>query len=573
MGITTYLNNLSTNTRREERMFDFYRFVSVSLTSLFYLVGPPNAPILFKAIVVLSLVASSIIIARLYRKNQNSKKVKLLIILETLGITLLLIPTGGLESPFIWYALNPVLYAARYLKASFCWLTLLFYVVGATTMSVLFFNMSNATVLTLLLENSQVILILVLITLAVQMLSELMKELDLKADLLNKNSKRLQEVNEKLEEANHISEQSVNYIMELYPMLEAFNNKENRKNLPQLFADYAKKLTRSPNAFFGLFPFQLSSISVNVEKDTNEDQLKQEINSNWPKCETLSKKQKVTLCGKRFLVMTVETSFQQRGLIGIELIDDREEVERQLSFLAELSGMMIERFHLETVSSELLIAEEQNRIANEMHDSVSQRLFAIVFALHALEAKHSKLTPSELSLQLKTIKGSAHSTIQELRSTIHQLSINKRKDKPLKAMIERFLQEQTSLYNVNLNLDLAGDETLLSHSLQQGVYRIICEASGNSLRHGMCKQLSVKLTIDEAKLQLMIKDDGNGFDIKNSSKEYSQGLGLKNIHNLVSTFNGMIDLHSEVGKGTTIAVIVPIRTDVISLKSYKEAVL
>ena len=62
----------------------------------------------------------------------NTKILKAIVLTETIGLTVLLIPTGGISSPFIWYALNPVLVAASFLTPLFCWGALTFYLGSAT---------------------------------------------------------------------------------------------------------------------------------------------------------------------------------------------------------------------------------------------------------------------------------------------------------------------------------------------------------------------------------------------------------------------------------------------------------
>ena len=99
-----------------------YRYLSWFFTSLFYLFTQLNAPIVLKVGVIVTLFGAAKILTDLYIKFSNSHRIlEIAILVETIGITLLIIPTGGLHSPFIWYALNPVLVAASFLPLYFCW--------------------------------------------------------------------------------------------------------------------------------------------------------------------------------------------------------------------------------------------------------------------------------------------------------------------------------------------------------------------------------------------------------------------------------------------------------------------
>src|SRR4051812_17568665 len=83
-----------------------FRFLSLLLTSVFFLFGP-QAPLIFKLGIVSTLIVAAWIIADLQRRYVgNLKVIQAIVITETVGLTLLLIPTGGITSPFIWYALN-----------------------------------------------------------------------------------------------------------------------------------------------------------------------------------------------------------------------------------------------------------------------------------------------------------------------------------------------------------------------------------------------------------------------------------------------------------------------------------
>ena len=70
-------------------------------------------------------------------------------------------------------------------------------------------------------------------------------------------------------------------------------------------------------------------------------------------------------------------------------------------FIAELSEIMLERIYMDQMMDQLIIIEEQNRIANEIHDSVSQKLFGIVYSLHSLQIKSEIITKEELDIEYK----------------------------------------------------------------------------------------------------------------------------------------------------------------------------
>jgi NarL family two-component system sensor histidine kinase LiaS len=93
-------------------LLTYYRYISLLVTSGFYFVGPPVAPMYLKAGAVVCLFLEARFFTRIYRENESAGARKLLIFIETLGLASILVITGGLDSPFIWYAINPILLSA-----------------------------------------------------------------------------------------------------------------------------------------------------------------------------------------------------------------------------------------------------------------------------------------------------------------------------------------------------------------------------------------------------------------------------------------------------------------------------
>lgn len=118
------------------------RFILLVFTSAFYLVGPPDNSFHIKLVVVLAMVVASVLAHNLYetwhlksqqiannaRTVEQEDKVRSnllkIVFAEIVGISLLIIPTGGLDSPFAWYALNPIIMAAYFAPGFYSWAVL-----------------------------------------------------------------------------------------------------------------------------------------------------------------------------------------------------------------------------------------------------------------------------------------------------------------------------------------------------------------------------------------------------------------------------------------------------------------
>jgi NarL family two-component system sensor histidine kinase LiaS len=229
-----------------------YRYLSWALTSFVYLTGNPNSVFIFKFGVILSLFVSSFIFTDLYMKyKESTKTLKILLLSETLGITFLLLPTNGLSSPFIWYALNPTLVAANYLPAYFCWFNLVFFLLTGSIMTYFIFNPNHISLLSVLAKNYNLTLAFVLITLVVQLLANLTNKLSLQTNALKLSNQQRQE--------------SMNYIMSLYQIMEAVDKHITKDKLLDTLAEYTSSLMNSKLCIYWLpgSPGDVEIIQVN----------------------------------------------------------------------------------------------------------------------------------------------------------------------------------------------------------------------------------------------------------------------------------------------------------------------
>ena len=160
----------------------------------------------FHLIVIFLLFISAVFIIWLYKLAHSRKIMTItLLIFETVGICVLLIPTGNINSPFIWYAINPVIIAASLLPLYYGWMILVVYII----ITFVAFTMTGTPIHSEIFEeNSHLFLVFILITLAVQLLTYVSKELARKNALLEKQQTELAEMNSKLNELLLFEEQN-----------------------------------------------------------------------------------------------------------------------------------------------------------------------------------------------------------------------------------------------------------------------------------------------------------------------------------------------------------------------------
>ncbi len=518
-----------------------YRYGSLLITSAFYLIQGPFSILQYKLAAVVSLYVAARLITDMYvRYLSCAGKLRIIILLETLVITLLLVPTGGLDSPFIWYALNPVLVAAGYLSPWFCWFNLFFYMLTAAWVSAGLFNRGQAV--DLFLEYSDLMLVFILITLLVRLLVEFLQRLGA---------------------ANSKQRESLEHIMSLYQITETFTNEDNLETFFQTFTDYAAKLSKAPLSFFWENTDRSRHGQIYANTCVDEDvrnSLSRELRERVEGIGGCVPELNLKIADRTFHAIPVRSSSRLYGVLGVESGGQRKTseliFERQLVFLSELSAIILDRFSMEEANDKLMILEERNRIANEIHDSVSQRLFSISYALYQLKNGWENLGQKEIREQLDRLGGSANTAMRELRQSIYSMSTQKTGERIFFSGIKTYLSDLAHLNGISINVDLAGDEEILPARLKRCLYRIICEATGNAVKHGKSSNIAVLLQVDAKVTVLLIEDDGAGFDPKQIRSE-NAGLGLINMKNTVQSFGGKFMVDSKSGRGTMVKVEIP----------------
>ncbi|MBZ9689206.1 histidine kinase [Clostridium estertheticum] len=542
----------------ELKIIYLYRYFSLVLTSLFYLASDFQVALEHKLIVVVCLSISAIILNHLYVNNQNMKNViKMLIIIEIIGNIMILIPTGGLKSPYIWYSLNTVLISIYFLNIYYCTANILSYLIFSTAISFAIFNKEEKSIFEMVINNSNLILSLILITVLAQLLSTLTKK-------LNKESKKLNLLNDGLIVSNERTKESIEHIMSLYQAMHSFINQSDKSKLIKIITYYTKEITKSNLTFFcTLSNKEELEVDVNGElTESYKDDLLKEIKKQWGNLSNTNKAINFYINNFKFAAVIVKYSHKQYGVLGIEINDNEDRVIYkdnidQLRFLSELSAMVFEKLHLEEINNHLLIAEEQNRIANEIHDSVSQRLFSISCATHTLKGKLNLITEEKLEIQLNIINDSLNKAMKELRETIYGLSSRKGGGNTFQQDITNYINDISKLNNAIISFNISGNQDLMNCDLKKALYRIICEGTGNALHHGKCDEVEITLNIKDQYTELMIIDNGIGFDLKNKIDNKEIGLGIKNMLNLVKYLNGEINIDSKFKIGTSIKVMLP----------------
>lgn len=192
------------------------------------------------------------------------------------------------------------------------------------------------------------------------------------------------------------------------------------------------------------------------------------------------------------------------------------------------------------------LRNERERISRDLHDHVGSQLANIMSGLSLVD-KYNEVEENEKSSRLvNSLKGDAQNTIKQLRDTIWALNQN---DLNLEAFIEHlkaYFKNQSAMNEVlEIRFSLEGSsETQLSSTQALNVFRIIQEASQNTLKYAEAKTLLIDLTQRNGGLNVSIKDDGT---FKNKERSFNGGYGLGNMKKRAKELGGDIEVYTENG--------------------------
>lgn len=205
------------------------------------------------------------------------------------------------------------------------------------------------------------------------------------------------------------------------------------------------------------------------------------------------------------------------------------------------------------VKKEEIVESERRRIARDLHDTVSQELFATSMILSGLTGSLATISQDNLQRQLLTVKEMIESAQKDLRILLLHLRPSELDGKSLVEGFEVILKEVSDKSAIQVHFK--HEVTILPKLVEEHLFRIAQEIISNTLRHANAKHLDVYLIQTETELQLKMTDDGVGF-IQNEEQEIS--YGLQNIQERVEDMAGTLKIRTAPDKGVAIDIRIPL---------------
>lgn len=217
----------------------------------------------------------------------------------------------------------------------------------------------------------------------------------------------------------------------------------------------------------------------------------------------------------------------------------------------------------ETIGQQIVretILNERQRIARELHDTLEQGLTALSFQLrriyrkinHDPDSGQQAVEMAERMLQV--CREESRASIQDLRGGILE-------EMDLPSAIRQTLASQLDetsmdLKSIDSNLEVEGVPVRLTLFAEHQLLRLVTEAAHNAIQHASPEMILIRLHYNKEQLQVLIQDDGCGFNPDAVSA--SERFGVLGMYERANRLNGTLDIESEAGKGTRIKLTCPI---------------
>ncbi len=255
------------------------------------------------------------------------------------------------------------------------------------------------------------------------------------------------------------------------------------------------------------------------------------------------------------------------GMLNVASRDWRVLSDAELSLLTTagaLVSLAVERSRLEAANARAAAAEERNRLAREIHDTLAQGLAALTMRLEVADALASApggtVLPNDerLGAAVDEALTLARSTLAQARRSVLDLREGPLDGRTLRDALEDMAREAQSSQptpEVTVVANTEVDAPALPPAVEVGLYRIAQQAVANAVRHANARVVTLRLTRRSDHVTLRIEDDGTGFD---SGAIPAGRFGLVGMRERAHLVGGTLVVESTAGVGTTIAVRIPL---------------
>lgn len=229
--------------------------------------------------------------------------------------------------------------------------------------------------------------------------------------------------------------------------------------------------------------------------------------------------------------------------------------QRLIELFAGHAAVIVDNARLFDQSRALSVTEERNRLARELHDSVTQTLFSLNLTANAA-TELIDAEPERAKQEVRKVAQLAQSALHEMRDLVFGLRPAALENEGLATALRKHVELVRRSYGVNVELGVSGSRDL-PPSVEAGLFRIIQEALNNALKHSRAENIRIELAFENGSVTAIVSDDGVGFDPR-ALPVRAKHLGLTSMEERAQDLSSTLEIRSERGAGTTVRLEVPV---------------
>lgn len=263
----------------------------------------------------------------------------------------------------------------------------------------------------------------------------------------------------------------------------------------------------------------------------------------------------------RWLILPMIWQEQPVGLllVIVEKASPVEQADDRWAILSSLVSQAAAALGTIDRTSRLAIEQERNRIARDIHDTVAQSLFGMVFTLDAC----AKLLPGQAAAvkqELLDLRDIADRVRQDVRQSILDLWPSNLTQEQFQIDLSKYVANCVPARHFEVDFTFDGDFDGLSPVIRRSLYRVCQEALANAAQHSGCDSARVYLAVEPEEVYMSIRDKGRGFEPKVAlmRERNREQFGLRGMQERIEALKGTCNILSQTGQGTQILVRVPL---------------
>ena len=202
--------------------------------------------------------------------------------------------------------------------------------------------------------------------------------------------------------------------------------------------------------------------------------------------------------------------------------------------------------------------EERTRIARDLHDGSNQLITGTLFEIQAAQQCIRGGHPEVALEKLETAKGLQRKIDAENRRIISGLRPPILDSQGLAPALKWHANTFQERYQITCSLQVSGQPQRLSPAAETAIYRIVQESLNNVAAHAQARKIQIRVDFGPARLRVVVEDDGVGFDYENALANAPGQMGLIGMNERARSIEGQIAIQSILGKGTRLALEVPV---------------